>query len=395
MDPSQSHSKYDSKFAPSELPYDDGLRPTTLTRSFNLSHEPFRSLSTDDTPVFRSVSYDSDLSASPLWKSAPSTSSSSSSKISSYPDPKKSGLEVTKSSSYVEKEILVEPPSVPGGYLEPSYHVVSRVKPSFLLESIVTFAKSNCLEFRVLPEKYKVKCVSYPLGESKVPFVASIFQMDSDKQGKRYAVEFQRRSGDILHFSDLWANCRRLFVEKEFIEKEKEKEIPKKLKCPKLDDVTVTDKQIRETLQCLLQMASSSCCDVKCQAIAALSKMSTEEQVQKLMLEEACLDAFLTAAASKMEDIHRCAVYALANLAQSVSICQTIVEKGGVSVLCSLSHSSTNQVVRDCSRALGSIASRLGTSVVNDEFRETLKTLRCSPDPFTQQAAHQLEALHF
>jgi len=382
MDPSQTHSKYDSKF-------DDGLRPTTLTRSFN--PDPFRSLSSEDTPVFRSVSsYDSDLSPSTLWKSAPSTSS----KISSYPDPKKSGLEVTKS-AYVEKEILVEPPTVPGGYLEPSYHVVSRVKPSFLLESIVTFAKSNGIEFRVLPEKYKVKCVSYPLGESKVPFVASIFLMDPDKQGKRYAVEFQRRSGDILHFSDLWANCRRHFVEKELIEKEKEKDIPKKLVSPKLDDVTVTDKQIRETLQCLLQMASSSCCDVKCQAIAALSKMSTEEQVQKIMLEEACLDAFLAAASSKMEDIHRCAVYALANLAQSVSICQLIVEKGGVSILCSLSHSPTNQVVRDCSRALGSIASKLGTSVVNDEFRETLQTLRCSSDPFTQQAAHQLEALHF
>jgi len=181
-----------------------------------------------------------------------------------------------------------------------------------------------------------------------------------------------------------------------FIEKEKEKEVAKKIVSPKLDDVTVTDKQIRETLQCLLQMASSSCCDVKCQAIAALSKMSTEEQVQKLMLEEACLDAFLTAASSKMDDIHRCAVYGLANLAQSgVSICQLIVEKGGVSVLCSLSHSPTNQVVRDCSRALASIASRLGSSVVNDEFRETL---HCLPTPFTkrdtQQASHNLEALH-
>jgi len=385
-----THPKYESKFATSELTSYD-LRPTTLARSY----EPDRSLSTEDTPVFRSVSssYNSDLSPPTLWKSA--TSASTSSKIDSYQGPKKSSIEVSKS-SYVPKEILVEPPTVPGGYLEPSYHVFSRVKPVPLLEAIVVFAKSNGLEFRVLPEKYKVKCVSYPLGESKVPFVASIFQMDSDKQGKRYAVEFQRRSGDILHFSDLWATCRRLFAEKGFIEKEKE--IPKKFETPKLDDVTVTDKQIRETLQCLLQMASSSCCDVKCQAIAALSKMSTEEQVQKLMLEEACLDAFLTAAASKMEDIHRCAVYALANLAQSVSICQLIVEKGGVSVLCSLSHSPTGQVVRDCSRALGSIASRLGSTVVNDEFRETLQTLHCLPNPFakqdTQHAAHQLEALH-
>eukprot|EP00456_Euglypha_rotunda_P039790 TRINITY_DN3066_c0_g1_i5.p1 TRINITY_DN3066_c0_g1~~TRINITY_DN3066_c0_g1_i5.p1 ORF type:complete len:192 (-),score=17.48 TRINITY_DN3066_c0_g1_i5:17-592(-) len=173
MDPSQPHSKYDSKFASSELTYDDGLRPTTLTRSLNTPHESFRSLSTEDTPIFRSVSssHDSGLSVPTLLKASPSTS-----KISSYPDPKKSALEVSKS-VFVEKEITVEPPTVPGGYLEPSYHVVSRVKPLFLLQSIVTFAKANSLEFRVLPEKYKVKCVSYPLGESKVPFVASIFQI--------------------------------------------------------------------------------------------------------------------------------------------------------------------------------------------------------------------------
>lgn len=382
----KSQSKYDSK-----LNYDDGLRPTTLTRSLSPS-DAFRGLSTDETPVYRSVSSheSSDISIPTLYKSSSSapTKVSSHSSLSSYPDPKKSGLETVKSSSYVEKESPIEPPAVPV-YLEPSYHVVCRAKPSSLFESLVTFAKVNSLEFRVLPQKYKLKCVSYPLGEQKIPFVASIFQMEADEQGKRYAVEFQRRSGDIIRFSDLWANCKRHFADKGFIEKENEK--AKKPELPKLDDVTVTDKQIRETLQCLLQMASSNCCDVKCQAIAALSKMSLEEQIQKLMLEEACLDAFLAAASSKMEDIHRCAVFALANLAQSVAICQSIVEKGGVSVLCSLSRSSTNQVVRDCSRTLGSIASRLGSSVVNDEFRETLETLQSSSD---EQTAQKLESLH-
>jgi len=384
---SKSQSKYDSK-----LIYDDGLRPTTLTRSFG--SETFRGLSTDETPVFRSVpSHESsDLSVPTLYKSSTPSSSKISSfptSYSAYPDPKKAGLEIAKS-AYVEKEISVEPPTVPV-YLEPSYHIVCRAKPSFLLESLVFFAKLNGVEFRVFPQKYKVKCVFYPLGESKIPFVASIFQMDSDEQGKRYAVEFQRRSGDIIRFSDLWASCKRLFAEKGFIEKENEK--AKKPEIPKLDDVTVTDKQIRETLHCLLQMASSNCCDVKCQAIAALSKMSIEEQIQKLMLEEACLDAFLAAATSKMEDIQRCAVFALANLAQSVAICQSIVEKGGVSFLCSLSRSPTNQVVRDSSRLLGSIASRLGSSVVTEEFRETLQTLKSS-DPSTYQVAQKLEVLH-
>jgi len=209
--------------------------------------------------------------------------------------------------------------------------------------------------------------------------------MDSDKQGKRFVVEFQRRSGDVLHFSSLWATCKRVFAEKGFIEKEKEKE-KEKLKNPKLDGVIVTDQQIRETLQCLLQMASSKCYDVKCQAIAVLAKMSAEEQIQKLMMEESYIDAFLLAASSKMEDLQRCAVFAIANMAQSVSICQLIAQKGGASILHSLSRSATPQVVRDCSRALGAIASRLGSSV--DDLLKTHNS------PSTQQTTLQLEGIH-
>jgi len=409
--PSKCESKASIPQAESASPYEDALRPALLTRtipSLNTLPQPevFRSLSSAplDAPVYRSVlePFASDLSL-PSYKSLASSDSYRPKGSSTfYPDPKSSGFPFKSygaSASFEsahrapEKECLSEPPSAPGGYLEPSYHFISRAKPVLLLQAIVCVVQSNGIDCAVNYKKYRVKCVLYPIGESKIPFIASVFKMDPDKQGKRYAVELQRRSGDVIHFSGFWAISRRYFVEQGLLDKDKDKEIPKKIVVPKLD-VAVTNAQIKETLKCLLQMASSSCCDVKSQAIAALAKMSTDAQVQKVMIEEACLDVLMDALSSKMEDIHRCAVYTLANLAQDDSICRSIVEKGGIRVLCSLSRSSANQVVRDCSRALGLIATTLGSSVVDDEFRETMIALRCSSDPFTQQAARQLEALH-
>jgi len=244
--------------------------------------------------------------------------------------------------------------------------------------------------------KFKVKCVAFPPGEPKLPFVASVFQMEPDERGKRSAVEFQRRSGDVIYFSNIWAISKQLFREKGLlVDKEESISCAKKLPLPKLD-VTVTESQTKETLKCLLQMASSSCCDVKSQAIAALAKMSMEDQTQKLMIEEGCLDAFIDSVSSKVEDIHRCAVSALANLAQNhESVCQRIADKGGVHMLCTLTQSGAHQVVRECSRVLGSIATFLGSTIVDEEFRGVLEVLRCSRDPFTQQAVEKLfQVLH-
>jgi len=123
----------------------------------------------------------------PSFKSTSGHSSSS--------GPKSVGLESHLFKSHAsEKETSPEPPTAPGGYLEPSYHFISRVKPTVLLQAIVSVMQNNGIDFQLNSKKYKVKCALYPIGEPKVPFVASVFQMDSDKMGKRYAVEFQRRS---------------------------------------------------------------------------------------------------------------------------------------------------------------------------------------------------------
>jgi hypothetical protein len=404
------------------LSYD--LRPTVLKRdspsSFSAFPQPdvYRSLSAEysselesdglrPTPLYRSSTDDSTLSR-PDYRSIIDSGHSSSdilpppkhiipSKVSPFV-PRVSPIDDLQS-SFLVRDLPKEPPPVPGGYLEPSYHFISRSKPSSLLDAIpkaiVAIKTAVCygIDFDVIPQKYKVKCVAYPLGEPKLPFVCRVFFVEPDDKGKRYALEFQRRSGCVMQFSDLWAKCKRYFQETGLLITDKSSP-PLKTPLPKID-VQVTEEQTRDTLKCLLQMATSKCCDVKSQAVAALCKMSTEEQQQALMLEEeGCLEAFIAAASCPDEDIHRCAVSALANLAHNrAPVCRKIAEKDGVQRLCTLSTSNTKEIVRESLRALLSLTQSLGSRILDDGCQRVMETHRDSHDPYTQQAVLYLTKL--
>jgi len=362
------------------------LRPTTLYRSSNINDSDL------SRPDYRSIIDSTIHSGSDIVPPSKIISSKSSyvSRVSPIIDDFRS--------SALSKDLPKEPPPVPGGYLEPFYHLISRAKPSSLLDvisqAILSLQKQKAISYGIdmdiVHRKYKVKCIAYPLGEPKVPFVCRVFLMDFDEQGKRYAVEFQRRSGCVLQFSDLWAKCKRYFQESGLFIQDKNS-LPSKSPLAKLA-VQVTDTQFRETLKCLLQMATSKCCDVKSQAVAALCKMSTEEQYQTLMIEEeGCLEAFIAAVGCPDEDVHRCAVSALANLAHSrADVCRKITEKNGVERLCTLSNSRTKEIVRESLRALLLLTQTLGSNILDDGCHRVMENHRNSQDPFTQQAVQHL-----
>jgi len=290
----------------------------------------------------------------------------------------------------------IEPPSVPGGYLEPSHHFVSRTSAKVLFNEAETVLELlQEIDFTSTPPEYKIKCCAYRAGEARVPFVVRVFRLDSDMNGKRYAVEFQRRSGDLLYFSEIWAKSIRHFLGKGLVENGKPLPALPVRTLPKLD-VEVSEEQLVSALKCLLQMASSSCSDVKSQAVQALAKMSIEDpKVQQVMIDQGCLDTFLDSLKSELEDIHRCAVSGLANLGLNrEGVCHTIAQKGGVQSLCLLV-SSTNvpQVLRECSRSLRVVATALGQNMVCSEVRRTVASLSCSQDAFVRQQAGQLVQL--
>jgi len=302
-----------------------------------------------------------------------------------------------KIQSSVPKELPTEPPPVPGNYLEPFYHLFSHAKPAALLDLIPqclhSLQKQKLIGYAIdmdINKKYKVKCSAYPLGEPKLKFVCSIFSVEPDEQGKRYALEFQRRSGSVLQFSAIWDKCKRFFQESGQFMVDESSSPSNSKSITNFDDVPA-DTEIRQTLRCLLQMATSQCCDVKSQAVATLCKMSTEEHQKSLMIEEeGCIEAFIDAVSCPDEDIHRCAVSALANLAHSRDVCQKFAEKNGVKQLCTLSSSQTKEIVRSSLKALKLLAESLGSRILDDGCYRVFENHRNSSDPFTQQTAQSL-----
>lgn len=86
----------------------------------------------------------------------------------------------------------VEPPAVPGNYLEPSYHFFSVASPLVLLQNLLSILQASQVDCSIKRDKFKIKSVAYRSG-ARVPFSVRVFSV-GDSSGKRYAVEFQRRS---------------------------------------------------------------------------------------------------------------------------------------------------------------------------------------------------------
>jgi len=92
-----------------------------------------------------------------------------------------------QSSALSRKDIPIEPPPVPGGYLEPNCHLISRSKPTSLFDLIPQTLQSLLQQRHICygidmdanQQKFKVKCVAYPLGELKLQFICRVFSNGS------------------------------------------------------------------------------------------------------------------------------------------------------------------------------------------------------------------------
>jgi hypothetical protein len=207
---------------------------------------------------------------------------------------------------------------------------------------------------------------------------------------KQYAVEFQRRSGDIIQFSSIYRGCKTHLEQEGYTAITSSKHSVQLVTPPPLD-VHVTVDQARDTMKCLVQMASSDCADVKSKAIDALTEITREqdEKIQQMMVTDGGLDMLLECLDSTYEDVHRSAISGVANLTKErASACQHVVES--LPLLYKLATSETLQTVREVARALDNIGVALGKDVVDLRYRQTLDVLSYSKDPVAQSHAHHV-----
>jgi len=213
-------------------------------------------------------------------------------------------------------------------------------------------------------------------------------------------VEFQRRQGDVIVFNNIYRSTKRALeavsglversegsVKKAYIQPVVTDPLP-----PLVESPSESLSSTRDTLKSLLQMAGSKFSDVKSQALSALCDMThnCSSVHTTMMLDEGAVRTCTDELKNVVEDIHRVAVTAIANLTvRREDVGNAILAAEGLPSLVKLAQSETPQVVRESARALANLATAVGSRMDDQELRGALRSLMCSEDP--RARAHSLE----
>jgi len=296
------------------------------------------------------------------------------------------GFASAQKSKLALSEVVIpraEPPSPPGGYLEPSYHVFSTANPSMLVQQVLNVLAQQQVDCVAKYDQFKIKCASYK-SSAKLSFSVHIFSV-SEGSNKRYAVEFQRRSGDALHFSEMYRSVKRSLAGNHLIEKLTKKEassIRAEQPVAAPLDVQITVEQMKATVVSLLKMAVSKEIDLKAQGMIALSDLTVSEpKIQQMMIETGVLTAMVDDLSCQSSDVQRCCVTGIANLAhERDQVCHKVYEAGAVKTVLQLAKSETPQLARESARLLANLGATLGKKVLDSEFKNTLTHIRGGRD---------------
>jgi hypothetical protein len=235
------------------------------------------------------------------------------------------------------------PPPVPAGYLEPCYHLTFPLttKGKEVLDAVAALFRSFGENIIIETERatpFRLRCSAYPVDAPSMSYVVRVY-LYSPPGGQCQAIEFQRRNGDLVLFSDIWDRTRRHLINTKIISNVALP--PPRPTLPKLPSVTISEEQIKRSLECLLQMAASDFEDVKVQAVTALCRMSVDHVNRKCMRgSQDCLRILLNSLGFA-DDADRCAFYALLNLVgqgdhDAVAARKSVVTLKGLQRACDL-----------------------------------------------------------
>lgn len=292
------------------------------------------------------------------------------------------------------------PPMAPGGWMEPNYHFLSNTAPAALFGHLKGVLESLDIDFIVKPAKFKYKCVGYREG-ARLPFYVRIFSTDVRK---RYAVEFQRRSGDIIHFSALYRECKSKLAHKGLVVLPPGTKLAPFKKFEPLpplppmedEDIAQTTEEVTATVSCLLGMATSKCADIQTQGMQALSQLTLSDPAKEILRsQDTGFGVLVESLASPTEDVHRCAISGLANLIEgNQDACQRLRDAKGVDSLFDLaSTTDTPQVVRESARALLNLVKIFGVSIADEDFKRNLENLSQTSDTATTNHVREMRGV--
>jgi len=312
------------------------------------------------------------------------------------------------SSTLPSADEQTEPPSPKGGYLEPYYHNFTVAKPQDVLQATETSLRDNSCDVESKPHKFKLVCATYQ-GSGKISFKVRIYRVKAtpgvptefgsgvDGVGTRYCIEFQRRSGDCVRFSEIYRAAMSALSSRGFVRVN----IPPSPKSPFAPSVPteLEVSKLGDTVKFLVQMASSEYCDVMVEGMRTLCDLSSDASAKQTLIAEGVFDLFLSNCGNELEDVNRCSLTGLANLAESrPQQCSDLVSKGTVrSLIRNIKDKScpTPQIVRETTRLLVHVSEQVGRDMIQtgaaEDAQRALQELMCSSDPVVRHHADQLQ----
>lgn len=312
------------------------------------------------------------------------------------------------SSTLPSSDDQIEPPSPKGGYLEPYYHTFTVARPHDVLQATETTLRDNSCDVESKPHKFKLVCATYQ-GSGKISFKVRIYRVKAtpgvpnefgsgvDGVGTRYCIEFQRRSGDCVRFSEIYRAAMSALNNRGFVHVT----IPPSPKSPFAPSIPaeLEVSKLGDTVKFLVQMASSEYCDVMVEGMRTLCDLSSDSSAKQTLIAEGVFDLFLSNCGNEVEDVNRCSLTGLANLAEDrPQQCTDLVSKGTVrSLIRNIKDKTcpTPQIVRETARLLVHVSEQVGRDMIQsgavEDAHRALNELMCSSDPVVRNHADQLK----
>jgi len=143
--------------------------------------------------------------------------------------------------------------------------------------------------------------------------------------------------------------------------------LPVPTNLPPVDVSPTSASAVQKSVDSLVEMAMSDCTDIKSQAIQMLCSLTSESAYCDALVNCAGgVKSLLNCLAHKNEDVHRCALTALANLTDAKKrqgVCGSIIESPAFGSVMDAHVSSPNrQIVREAARAIANVADSVGFS---------------------------------
>lgn len=227
-------------------------------------------------------------------------------------------------------ESLPEPLSPPGGFVEPSYHIVSTTHIDRLHNAVISTLEENNVDIIGKNDPFCLECVAFK-SFHRLSFRVYFFKAPEMSGTNSYFVEFQRRLGDSLMFSNLYASLTANLFRLDMVTHPKSPSKRLERLNLKFGSENELQKDHSKCLQTFLSGIESDLCDLQVPYLEGLATLTSIKGTLRSLLcshlQKNGLEIFRKCLTSSHEDVSRCALAILAHAAEdNDSVASTITQ---------------------------------------------------------------------